>query len=86
MQGNVRWYSAQGFGFIDPVPTTSVANAEHKAIYYHIADVENRAIFKVGDAVTFDVTPTLKGPKCINVRAADTKEAIQNEQPRAVQQ
>jgi cold shock protein len=73
MHGIVRWYSAQGFGFIDPSHST-----DGKALYFHICDVKGRAILKPGDPVTFDVVQVPKGPKCINVRAAvaDIKEEI----------
>lgn len=66
MQGTVRWYSHQGYGFIDPAGST-----DGKAIYYHLCDVKNRTVFKTGDVVTFDVVQVPKGLKCINVQAAD---------------
>jgi CspA family cold shock protein len=69
MKGKVRWYSHQGYGFIDAVPIT-----DGEAIYFHITAVKNRTIFKAGDAVSFDTAPSLKGTKAVNVRAADTKE------------
>jgi cold shock CspA family protein len=72
MRGVVRWYSHQGYGFVDPVPS-----ADGKALYFHICDVPSRTVFKAGDAVTFDVVQAPKGPKCVNVRATKTKEAIQ---------
>jgi cold shock CspA family protein len=70
-KGVVRWYSAKGFGFIDPSPST-----DGRAIYFHLSDVKNRTVLKTGDEVTFETAPTLKGPKAINVQAADTKEEI----------
>jgi len=73
MTGIVRWYSAKGFGFVDPSPSLGM---DGKAIYFHICDVRGRTILKPGDAVTFDVIPSPKGPKCVNVRAVDTKEEI----------
>jgi cold shock CspA family protein len=72
MQGTVRWYSHQGFGFIDPA-----GSADSKAIYFHICDVPSRTVFKAGDAVTFDTVPAPKGMKGVNVRAVKTKEAFQ---------
>jgi cold shock CspA family protein len=79
MKGIVRWYSNQGYGFIDPAGST-----DGKAIYYHLCDVRNRTVFKTGDVVTFDVVQTIKGPKCINVQAAvqatDIKENLQCQQ------
>jgi cold shock CspA family protein len=64
MQGIVRWYSAKGFGFIDPLGST-----DDKAIYFHLSDVKGRAILKPGDTVTFNIVLVPKGPKCIDVRA-----------------
>jgi cold shock protein len=72
MQGIVRWYSAQGFGFIDD-PSGST-NGE--AYYFHITAVKNRTILKAGDAVTFDPTQSPKGLRAVNVCAVKTKEAI----------
>ena len=72
MQGTVRWYSAKGFGFIDVLNSP-----DGKALYFHLSDVRGRTILKPGDAVTFDVMQVPKGPKCINVQAVKTKEAIQ---------
>jgi cold shock CspA family protein len=74
MQGIVRWYSHQGYGFIDPSGST-----DGNAIYFHICDVKGRTILKAGDAVKFGVAQVPKGLKCVNVRAGvvDTKEEIQ---------
>ena len=73
-QGIVRWYSARGFGFIDPSNST-----DDRAVYFHICDVKGRSILKPGDAVIFDVVQVPKGLKCANVQLAvvDTKEEIQ---------
>jgi cold shock CspA family protein len=72
MRGIVRWYSAQGFGFIDD--PSGCTNGE--AYYFHITAVKNRTVFKAGDSVIFDPTQSPKGLKAVNVRAVDTKEAI----------
>ena len=40
MEGIVRWYSNQGFGFIDPLPTAD--NESERAYYFHISAVKNR--------------------------------------------
>jgi cold shock protein len=64
MQGIVRWYSAKGFGFIDPLRSTS-----DKGLYFHINDVKGRKVLKPGDAVTFTVVEGPKGPKCVNVQS-----------------
>jgi cold shock CspA family protein len=69
MQGIVRWYSAQGFGFIDALNSTG-----GNAIYFHITAVKNRTILKPGDSVIFDTASSPKGLKAVNVRAVDTKE------------
>jgi CspA family cold shock protein len=68
--GTVRWYSHQGYGFIDPSGTVS-----EKAIYFHLSDVNDHRILKAGDAVSFEIVQVPKGFKCINVRAANIKEA-----------
>jgi cold shock CspA family protein len=73
MQGIVRWYSAQGFGFIDD-PSGST---DGKAIYFHITDVMDRKIFKARDAVTFDLKQAPKGLKAVHVKAVNTKEVVQ---------
>ena len=79
MQGIVRWYSAKGFGFIDPS-----GSADNNAIYFHLSDVKGRIILRPGDGVVFDVVQVPKGPKCVNVRAvvSDTKEETQCPQSR----
>ena len=77
MDGSVRWYSSQGYGFIDPIPCI-----DGKALYFHICDVPSRTIFKAGDAVVFDTVQAPKGLKCVRVRAAKTKEAISCPQAR----
>ena len=77
MHGIVRWYSAQGYGFVDPVPST-----DGKAMYFHISGVPDQVIFKTGDKVTFDVMQAPKGPKCVNVRALKTNEVSQCPQTR----
>lgn len=73
MTGVVRWFSAKGFGFVDPFPSLGT---DGKAVYFHIADVRNRAILKPGQVVTFDVIQVPKGPKAVNVQVLDTKEEI----------
>jgi cold shock CspA family protein len=74
MQGIVRWYSAQGFGFVDPS-----GNTDGKALYVHISDVRDRTLLRPGDAVTFDVIQVPKGPKCVNVQVVKTK--VRNQCP-----
>lgn len=72
-QGTVRWYSAKGYGFIDPMG--GVEN--QAAVYFHISDVQGRRVLRSGDVVLFDVVQVPKGLKCANVRLAavvDTKE------------
>ena len=80
MQGIVRWYSHQGYGFIDALPRTDIdalPSTDGEAIYFHITAVKNRTVFKAGDAVSFDTTSSPKGTRAINVRAVETKEEIQ---------
>jgi cold shock CspA family protein len=72
MLGTVRWYSAQGFGFIDPL-----ASSDGAAYYFHITAVRNRSALKAGDSVIFDPTQSPKGLRAVNVRTAlETKEAL----------
>lgn len=63
--GVVRWYSAQGFGFIDD-PSGSTHG---EAYYFHITDVKNRVALKAGDSVLFEPTRSPKGLKAVNVYA-----------------
>ena len=70
MQGTVRWYSNQGFGFIDALGST-----DGEAYYFHITVVKNRTVFKAGDSVVFEPTQSPKGLRAINVCAVKTKEA-----------
>jgi CspA family cold shock protein len=68
--GTVRWYSNQGYGFIDPAGST-----KETAIFFHLSDVNDHRILKAGDAVSFEVVQVPKGSKCVNVRVANNKEA-----------
>ncbi len=70
--GTVRWYSAQGFGFIDPSDS-----ADGEAAYFHITCVKGRKVFKAGDTVQFDLTQGPKGLKAVNVSGVETKEATE---------
>ena len=70
--GTVRWYSAQGYGFVDPANCT-----DGKALYFHIGDVKGHTILHAGGAVTFDTIQAPRGLKCFNVRVVKTKERIQ---------
>ena len=65
MVGTVRWYSAQGFGFVDPAGSNS-----EKGLYFHVSDVKDRRNLKSGDAVTFDTVQALRGLKCVNMKLA----------------
>ena len=77
MEGIVRWYSAQGFGFIDE-PSGST-NGE--AYYFHVTAVTNRAVLNPGDSVIIDAAQGPRGLKAINVRVLGAKEAIKCPQP-----
>ena len=69
--GIVRWYSAKGFGFVDPTGS----NPERDAVYFHLSDVNDHRILKAGDFVSFEVVQVPKGFKCTNVRVVDKQEA-----------
>jgi cold shock protein len=71
--GTVRWYSAKGFGFIDPTGST-----KETAIFFHLSDVNDHRILKAGESVSFEVVQVPKGLKCVNVRAVDNKEVKAN--------
>ena len=77
MFGIVRWYSAKGFGFIDPLPFVEGT----EALYFHIVDVRGRQILKQGDQVNFDKIQAPKGPKCINVVKAEVAVEMKETQP-----
>ena len=77
MQGTVRWYSNQGYGFIDPTPSV-----DGEALYFHISDVKDRRILRAGDTVTFDVFQGVKGLKAKKVvQAADVQAVETKENP-----
>jgi cold shock CspA family protein len=65
--GAVRWYSAQGYGFID-VP------GEDEPYYFHITAVSGRRILKPEQQVSFVPTKSPKGLRAINVMAVETKD------------
>jgi CspA family cold shock protein len=67
--GTVRWYSHQGYGFIDPSGST-----DGKAVYFHLTDVNDHRILKAGESVSFEVVQVPKGLKCVNVRGSNIKE------------
>jgi cold shock CspA family protein len=75
MRGIVRWYSHQGYGFIDPTPSV-----DGKALYFHISDVKDRSILQAGDAVTFDVIQVPKGLKAVKVVPATDAPAIETKE------
>jgi cold shock CspA family protein len=56
--GTVRWYSRQGYGFID---------GGDKDFYFHVVDVVGRRILKPGEMVSFDVVPCPRGLKAVRV-------------------
>jgi cold shock CspA family protein len=66
MQGTVRWYSRQGYGFIDP-------SDGRDAIYFHIRNVVGQEILKPGAVVSFDVAPSPKGHKAVRVTPVVSK-------------
>jgi cold shock CspA family protein len=75
MQGTVRWYSHQGYGFIDPTPSV-----DGKALYFHISDVKGHSILQAGAAVTFDVIQVPKGLKAVKVVPAADVPAIETKE------
>ena len=77
MTGKVRWYSRQGYGFVD-----DLNSRDGVAYYFHITDVKNQVLLKTGDLVTFEPTRNSKGLRAIKVCAVrNTKEVSQCPQP-----
>lgn len=65
MNGTIKTLTDRGFGFI-------AAAGEEKEIFFHssaLVDVAYDAL-RVGDAVSFDVEQSDKGPRAANVRKA----------------
>ena len=63
MEGKVRWYSNQGYGFID-----AAGHAGRDAVYFHLSAVRNQIILRTGDSVTFETVQGPKGLKAVDVR------------------
>ena len=70
--GKVRWYSAQGYGFID-------ATNESEPYYFHITAVFGQKHLRPEQPVTFVPTKSPKGLRALNVMAVETKDK-KNEQ------
>lgn len=64
MQGPVRWYSHQGFGFI---AGKDIAGND-RDYYFHVKDVIGQRILKSGEVVNFDLAPSPKGVKAVRVQ------------------
>lgn len=75
-KGIVRWYSAKGFGFIDPLPNRGVDEAH----YFHLTAVVGRKFLKSGQLVTFEPTTSPKGLCAVAVYAVETNEGNNDEQ------
>jgi cold shock CspA family protein len=73
-EGVIRWYSAKGFGFLDPVDGDG---SDEQAFYFHLSAVAGHAILKQGQRVTFDPTTSVKGLRAVNVQVigVETKES-----------
>ncbi|MFW5888219.1 MAG: cold-shock protein [Patescibacteria group bacterium] len=65
MKGTIKKITDRGFGFIN-------AEGEDKDLFFHSTGVEGTTFeeLKEGDAVTFDVVDTQKGPNAVNVQVA----------------
>ncbi|SMC23997.1 cold-shock DNA-binding protein family [Desulfacinum hydrothermale DSM 13146] len=65
MQGHVKWFNEKkGYGFIE---TESAGD-----VFVHYSGIEGTG-FKTlteGEAVTFEISETAKGPQAVNVRRA----------------
>lgn len=75
MNGNVKFFNeSKGFGFI-------IAE-DSKEYFVHISGINNNAVLRENDAVTFDVEQGDRGPKAVNVSlgsAPATKEDVAEE-------
>lgn len=62
MKGTIKTLTGKGFGFI-------AREGEAKDLFFHSNELKGVAFddLKVGDAVTFDVADSEKGPKATNV-------------------
>ena len=65
MNGTIKTLTDRGFGFI-------AREGETKDLFFHSTELKDVAFneLKVGDAVTFEVTESEKGPKATNVSRA----------------
>ncbi len=65
--GTVKFFNqTKGFGFIQPEDGS-------KDVFVHISAVEQSGLgyLSEGQKVTFDVQPEQRGPKAVNLQAAD---------------
>lgn len=65
MKGTIKKITDRGFGFIN-------AEGEEKDLFFHSTGLEGVTFeeLREGDAVTFDVVDTQKGPNAVNVQPA----------------
>ena len=70
MQGTIATLTGKGFGFIKPVGQDS---EEEKDLFFHSSELQGVQFddLNVGDAVTFDMEDSEKGPKAVNVARAE---------------
>lgn len=58
----VRWFDFKGFGFIEP-------DGEEEDVFAHISEFKSSADApKVGLDVEFEVEPSWKGPRAVNIK------------------
>jgi cold shock protein len=64
--GTVKWFNAaKGFGFIQPEDGSKDLFVHHTAI-----EGDGYRTLEEGEKVSFETTPSDKGPKAVNVRRA----------------
>jgi CspA family cold shock protein len=57
----VRWFTYRGFGFIEP-------DDGEEDIFLHITELKNSVEHPEGQEVEFEVEPSWKGPRAVNVK------------------
>jgi len=68
----VRWLTGRGYGFIEP-------EEGGKDVFVHYSEIENAYLLKEGQKVEFNIEPSDKGPRAINVEVLEEEEEEEEE-------